>query len=280
LKFLSQYGVLGSPQGSVLVSAPQFLWKEGTKTRSEKENMKIHPFQIQSHPSKPPVPEGDLYTVYQESVIERTIEEGGGEDVKDQTIEKEKKDVPCKPSSSASSDTRRTKFWIAAFIASIILIITIVATKASRTESPVEQQGTNAYYEAYKSNLISALNYLYDYNDNDDDETYVAATSSTSPQGMALSWMVRQHFDVASTLPEVLVERYALATIYYASGGEEWANQYHFLSDSLHVCDWHGFQGISGVSCDEETSKVTSLTLSKSTSTICFEMNEDGYTLC
>jgi hypothetical protein len=237
--------------------------------------MKIHPLQIQSHPSEPPVPEGDLYTVDQESVIETTIEEGGGEDVKEQAIEKEEKEIPYEPSSSASSDTRRKKFWIAAFIASIILIITIVATKDSNTETPAEKQGTNAYYEAYKTNLISALNYDY----NDDDETYVAVTSSTSPQGMALSWMLRQHFDVASTLPGVLVERYALATIYYASGGEEWANQYHFLSDSLHVCDWHGFQGIFGVSCDEETSKVTSLNMSKST-TICFEMNEDGCTLC
>jgi hypothetical protein len=242
---------------------------KGTKARLEEENMKIRPLQIQSHLSEPPVPEGDLYTVYEESVIKTSIEEGGGEDVKDQTTEKEEK-------TSASSDTRRKKLWIAAFIALIILIITIAATKDSNTETPVEEQGTNAYYEAYKTNLMSALNYHYDYND--DDETYVAVASSTSPQGMALSWMVRQHFDVASTIPEVLVERYALATIYYASGGEKWTNQYHFLSDSLHVCDWHGFQGMFGVSCDEQTSKVTSLTLSKS-STICFEMNEDGYTL-
>jgi hypothetical protein len=33
-------------------------------------------------------------------------------------------------------------------------------------------------------------------------------------------------------------QRYALATWYYSTGGENWKDQCNFLTPSFHVCDW------------------------------------------
>ena len=71
-----------------------------------------------------------------------------------------------------------------------------------------------------------------------------------SPQYRAALWMAEEDehpatANLAYPLNETSLDllqfrqRYALATFYYATGGDEWANPCNFLSPSLHVCDWN-----------------------------------------
>ena len=74
--------------------------------------------------------------------------------------------------------------------------------------------------------------------------------NTQSPQYRAALWMAEedQHpttanltYPLNQTSLDLLQfrQRYALATFYYATGGDEWKDQCNFLSPSLPVCDWN-----------------------------------------
>ena len=71
-----------------------------------------------------------------------------------------------------------------------------------------------------------------------------------SPQYRAALWMAEEDehpatanltYPLNQTSFDLLQfrQRYALATFYYATGGDEWKDPCNFLSPSLHVCDWN-----------------------------------------
>jgi hypothetical protein len=73
-----------------------------------------------------------------------------------------------------------------------------------------------------------------------------ALQDGSSPQFLALYWLAYDdpmELDLDSTATVVVVERYVLTVLYFATGGEEWMIHTNVLSMSP-VCDWHG------VSCD------------------------------
>jgi hypothetical protein len=59
----------------------------------------------------------------------------------------------------------------------------------------------------------------------------------------------------------IIVERYVLAVLYFATSGEGWGDQRNFLSPSS-VCEWHMWE--RGVACNEDD-LVVALNLHKST---------------
>ena len=72
----------------------------------------------------------------------------------------------------------------------------------------------------------------------------------TSPQYRAALWMAEEDahptttsltYPLNQTSLDLLQfrQRYALATFYYATGGDEWTDRCNFLTPSLHVCDWN-----------------------------------------
>jgi hypothetical protein len=66
--------------------------------------------------------------------------------------------------------------------------------------------------------------------------------------------------DLDSTPTVILVERYVLAGLYFATSGEGWGNGLNFLPASS-VCEWN--DGNRGVACNEDD-LVVSLNLRKS----------------
>jgi len=62
-----------------------------------------------------------------------------------------------------------------------------------------------------------------------------------SPQYLAMDWIVN-HDGANMTLTEVdkIIQRYALAVLYYSTQGKSWKHQLKFLSDK-NVCEWKGF---------------------------------------
>jgi len=61
-----------------------------------------------------------------------------------------------------------------------------------------------------------------------------------SPQLKALQWILNDDFSINhSEKDEVLIQRYALATIYYSTFGDGWVVNDSWLSD-VSECEWHG----------------------------------------
>jgi len=63
----------------------------------------------------------------------------------------------------------------------------------------------------------------------------------STPQRRALEWLANEDAYKNSTIPiEQLTQRYALATFYFATGGDRsWQEQYNFL-EPVSECDWYG----------------------------------------
>lgn len=77
---------------------------------------------------------------------------------------------------------------------------------------------------------------------------------STTPQSKALSWMVHNDTMLLEPTDVDFVQRYSLATFFFASGGPTWTNSYNWLSKN-HECDWNvlntgEINGAGG--CDED----------------------------
>lgn len=89
-------------------------------------------------------------------------------------------------------------------------------------------------------------------------------TVSDSPAFRAIDWMAS-----VDTLPPTQ-QRYALVVLYYATGGEEWWNQYGFLNATSHECsNWNGVSPLdgsdNGVLCGDDEDAVEQLLLSTTT---------------
>ena len=69
----------------------------------------------------------------------------------------------------------------------------------------------------------------------------------------------RLQLDFEATSLDELIQRYVLATLYFATNGQSWKKQYNFLSMD-HVCLWHEFEQEAGVTCNDNND-VTSIKL-------------------
>ena len=55
--------------------------------------------------------------------------------------------------------------------------------------------------------------------------------NDSTPQGKAIRWLTEEDgLEVDPANSEVLVQRYALAVIFYATGGDTWIDKTRFLS--------------------------------------------------
>jgi hypothetical protein len=98
-----------------------------------------------------------------------------------------------------------------------------------------------------------------------------ALQDESSPQFRALRWLANENttvLDLDSTSTVILLERYILAVLYFATGGGVWFDQLNFLSASS-VCEWNDgqIQGSSfsrGALCNDDDLLVD-LNLRKST---------------
>lgn len=62
---------------------------------------------------------------------------------------------------------------------------------------------------------------------------------STDPIVRAAVWLTSQD---TTNAPEFALFRFALASLYYALGGDNWTDKSGWLSPSRHYCDWHGVE--------------------------------------
>ena len=80
-----------------------------------------------------------------------------------------------------------------------------------------------------------------------------ALQSSFSPQFRALQWL-QSNANIGMLSDQRLLQRYALATLYYSTGGEQWTTSPAWLSDA-HECDWYTTDQ-AGRACDNNDNYV------------------------
>jgi hypothetical protein len=91
-----------------------------------------------------------------------------------------------------------------------------------------------------------------------------ALQDDSSPQYQALRWLANDDtavLDLDSTSLVILVERYFIAVLYFATSGGGWLEQLNFLSASS-VCEWN-FGSYTGIYCNGDD-LVVRVDLSKS----------------
>jgi Leucine-rich repeat (LRR) protein len=84
------------------------------------------------------------------------------------------------------------------------------------------------------------------------DLIHVDDVLSCRPENLALWWLVG---DDATYAPANKLERFALATLYFALGGSVWRRNYGWLSTTTTTCEWEG------VTCDRDALVVIDLDL-------------------
>lgn len=67
----------------------------------------------------------------------------------------------------------------------------------------------------------------------------ISIQSTGSPQSLAFEWLVSDQTNITFTIPdERIIQRYALATLYYSTDGERWLDNVGWLSNE-NECSWH-----------------------------------------
>lgn len=125
-----------------------------------------------------------------------------------------------------------------------------------------ENKDETNVYKSEISNLESSLNNL----DNDSNQPSISPTtapnyseaerrirsivelasdseslnSNSSPQLQAFNWLIKDDFTTENTTSEKILQRYALAVLYFSTNGEgKWAKKEDWVSH-LDECDWYG----------------------------------------
>lgn len=97
----------------------------------------------------------------------------------------------------------------------------------------------NSYYNDYLRDLTLAIN--------GSRVGHLASLHVSDPQSKALNWLMKEDTgsNITSTDSTVLLERYALASLYFATNGDTtWTQETNFLSEKS-VCEWNGNWGES-----------------------------------
>jgi hypothetical protein len=149
---------------------------------------------------------------------------------------------------SSPSARKGTRFIIRSVLALLLVVGVILGvTIPLTTNSPKACTRLDCLAEILLQNEVSGAEALQD---------------DSSPQFRALRWLTNEDtavLDLDSTPTMILVERYVLAVLYFATSGESWLTELHFLSASS-VCEWN--TGERGVVCNEDDS-VGEINLSK-----------------
>jgi len=110
----------------------------------------------------------------------------------------------------------------------VVLLVIILLVGTSKPKSIPSQQSQPGKKKAqFKSQLMPLLS----------EKSRHAHLSLDSPQATALAWIMN-HTNFDSFSFNRLIQRYALATIYYSTSGDLWTNSNHWLSNT-DECSWY-----------------------------------------
>ena len=123
----------------------------------------------------------------------------------------------------------------------LILVIGLLVNKADAPHSELNStipQGNTSTAGPLSTNeyLMSVL---------PEHSLYAISEEPESPQALAFEWLLNDTDSLGNTTDaSILVDRrihqrYALATLYYATGGDHWFHNDHWLNHTTHECTWY-----------------------------------------
>ncbi|CAB9514205.1 Leucine Rich Repeat [Seminavis robusta] len=71
-----------------------------------------------------------------------------------------------------------------------------------------------------------------------DKGTLRAMEDTNSPQFKAHEWLLEDSDQLPFCSKERLIQKFALATLYFATNGDHWEENTHWLNHSIHECEW------------------------------------------
>jgi type II secretory pathway pseudopilin PulG len=160
------------------------------------------------------------------------------------------KDKMGSPITDSPRNKRDKRFWATAagivivVVIILILIFIIILLATALASSDDEDEEEQPSLQTLQDELMSALN---------GEMSNSTWFPISSPQKEALNWMMNEDegFDIETTPPNIILERYVVAVLYYATDGPNWEYHRHFLSD-LPVCEWSdAYPSQTGVSCND-----------------------------
>ncbi|CAB9524756.1 Leucine Rich Repeat [Seminavis robusta] len=127
----------------------------------------------------------------------------------------------------------RTYMLLAIILLVAIGMIAIAVSKSSKESSSAMTMPTTASSPPPASVEGSILSMF-------SQETILAITSDKgSPQSKAWQWMLEDTPLLSFLSDERVQQKFALATLFYATGGELWENSTNWLNHSIHECSWY-----------------------------------------
>jgi Leucine-rich repeat (LRR) protein len=93
------------------------------------------------------------------------------------------------------------------------------------------------------------------------DSTLQAINDEQTPQAKAYQWATA-HLPTEGNVVSRMVQRFALATLYYSTAGADWSQQDGWLDANVHECDWY-YDSSAEFACYEGTDAVTRIGLSE-----------------
>lgn len=148
----------------------------------------------------------------------------------------------------AKTQERAAAKWILVYLIMLVLVILIPVVlfrdNGESEESPAQQIEITT--EAPTAAIVTIEEYIFSLLP----ETTVnkIKESSSTPQAMAIQWMLEDPNLIANNSSMLsypdwrVVQRFSLATIYYAANGAVWNNNTGWLDYNLHECEWYTWQ--------------------------------------
>ena len=144
--------------------------------------------------------------------------------------------------------------------------VVLTDTEAIESETSLSSLNTTTPTEAPTTNSQGSIVALLP------NYTLVSLQDPTSPQSKALKWLTQAHSPefLSELTDNRILQRFALASFYYAANGNGWHWRRYWLSTepSVHECDWwsqhHELPGFTGASssCNQDTLEFEKLALS------------------
>jgi hypothetical protein len=172
---------------------------------------------------------------------------------------------------SSQFGRKESRFWIVAsfallLVVGVILGVTISLTTNNDKDSPSIDLTVTPTQSPAPTTCTSSLDCLAEILLQNEVSDAEAFQDDSSPQSLALRWLANNDpaaLDLDSKPAVIIVERYILAVLYFATSAAGELNVLNFLNASSSVCEWNTGNGGRGVFCNGDD-LVVALNLCKS----------------
>ncbi|CAB9498764.1 Leucine Rich Repeat [Seminavis robusta] len=138
---------------------------------------------------------------------------------------------------ASNRSKQKTKQFLRALLSGTILLIVVllillsvaalVPKRTATTASPAPSPSTPAPTSA-KGYLLSLF----------DDGTQQALEDPQSPQSRSYEWILEDLDNLPLYSDDQIKQKFALASLYFATGGDNWRNNTNWLNHSVSECNW------------------------------------------